>query len=141
MAKGITGVGGSGNRFGRSAFGARQMFEAICADCGQKAEVPFRPTGDKPVYCRECFKKPEHAPGGNFERRDFTSRPPKPEPRLAPHYDSRFDEIKRQLDSINSKLDQLVGTGRQTSLSQAIVKATKPKTAKAAKKKTGSKKK
>ncbi len=36
--------------------GAREMFEVVCADCGQTAKVPFRPRGDKPVYCAECFK-------------------------------------------------------------------------------------
>ena len=33
----------------------RQMFPAICATCGKETTVPFQPSGDKPVYCRECF--------------------------------------------------------------------------------------
>ncbi len=37
--------------------GARQFFEATCADCGGIARVPFEPKGDKPVYCSECFAK------------------------------------------------------------------------------------
>jgi len=37
--------------------GDRQMFEVTCADCGNKAEVPFEPRGDRPVYCRDCFAK------------------------------------------------------------------------------------
>jgi CxxC-x17-CxxC domain-containing protein len=46
-------------------------FKAVCAECGQPCEVPFKPTGDRPVYCRTCFSKRE---GGSFEgRRD--SRP------------------------------------------------------------------
>jgi CxxC-x17-CxxC domain-containing protein len=32
------------------------MFEAICSTCGKTATVPFKPRGDKPVYCRDCFK-------------------------------------------------------------------------------------
>ena len=35
----------------------REMFTAICADCGQEATVPFQPKTDKPVYCSECFEK------------------------------------------------------------------------------------
>ena len=35
----------------------RQMFEAVCADCGQPTQVPFQPRGDRPVYCRDCFQK------------------------------------------------------------------------------------
>ena len=36
---------------------ARQMYSAVCAECGATAEVPFEPRGDRPVYCRECFSK------------------------------------------------------------------------------------
>ena len=35
----------------------RQMFSAICAECGKSTEVPFEPRGDQPVYCRECFSQ------------------------------------------------------------------------------------
>jgi len=33
----------------------RPMHKAICADCNRVCEVPFRPSGDRPVYCKECF--------------------------------------------------------------------------------------
>ena len=32
-----------------------QMHQATCEQCGKSCEVPFRPTGSKPVYCRDCF--------------------------------------------------------------------------------------
>lgn len=35
--------------------GNRQMYEAVCSSCGKPAYVPFQPSGDKPVYCSECF--------------------------------------------------------------------------------------
>lgn len=38
-------------------FRAREMHEAICAECGKKCEVPFKPIEGKPVFCRECFIK------------------------------------------------------------------------------------
>ncbi len=47
-------AGGSGLGGGRHS-GAREMFSATCASCGREAQVPFRPTGTKPVYCRDCF--------------------------------------------------------------------------------------
>jgi CxxC-x17-CxxC domain-containing protein len=37
--------------------GAREMHKSVCADCGKECEVPFRPTGDRPVYCQECWTK------------------------------------------------------------------------------------
>jgi CxxC-x17-CxxC domain-containing protein len=33
----------------------RQVFPAICADCGKETKVIFEPRGDRPVYCRKCF--------------------------------------------------------------------------------------
>jgi CxxC-x17-CxxC domain-containing protein len=35
----------------------REMFKATCSDCGGVAELPFNPSGDRPVYCRDCFGK------------------------------------------------------------------------------------
>lgn len=37
--------------------GPRQMFDAVCADCAQPVQVPFKPTEGRPVYCREHFEK------------------------------------------------------------------------------------
>lgn len=46
------GMNGGGERPARQ----REMFQATCSQCGQIAEVPFNPRGDKPVYCRDCFQ-------------------------------------------------------------------------------------
>ncbi len=35
----------------------RQMFPAVCADCGNETEVPFEPREDRPVYCSDCYRK------------------------------------------------------------------------------------
>ena len=45
----------TGSFGGRSQ--SRQMYPAVCAECGQKTEVPFEPRGDRPVYCRDCFSR------------------------------------------------------------------------------------
>ena len=43
---------------GGGRFGApREMHKATCADCGKECEVPFKPDGSKPVYCRDCYQK------------------------------------------------------------------------------------
>jgi CxxC-x17-CxxC domain-containing protein len=61
--------GGYGGRSsgGRGGFGGRgrdsgsrdrrdmPMCDAVCAKCGKNCQVPFKPTGDKPVYCSDCF--------------------------------------------------------------------------------------
>jgi CxxC-x17-CxxC domain-containing protein len=36
--------------------GSRELFEVVCSSCGQKTTVPFKPTADRPVYCRTCFQ-------------------------------------------------------------------------------------
>ena len=33
------------------------MTKVTCSDCGKEAEVPFKPTEGKPVYCRDCYQK------------------------------------------------------------------------------------
>ncbi len=42
--------GGTGSR-------NREMFPATCAQCGKQTQVPFQPTGSRPVYCSDCFSK------------------------------------------------------------------------------------
>lgn len=45
-------------RYGNGSYGSRrQMFPAVCAECGKDTEVPFEPRGDKPVYCSDCYRK------------------------------------------------------------------------------------
>ena len=43
----------SGGGFSR---GPREMFDAVCARCGKDTQVPFKPTGARPVYCSDCFR-------------------------------------------------------------------------------------
>jgi len=50
---------GVGDGYGRPP---RQMYPAVCAQCGVETEVPFQPRGDRPVYCSDCYAK---------QRRDF----------------------------------------------------------------------
>ena len=54
----------------------RDLFKIKCSECGKDAEVPFKPTEGRPVYCRDCFMK--HRPprrsfggggGGGYGRR------------------------------------------------------------------------
>ncbi len=47
---------GGGSSYGSRDRGPREMFTATCSNCGRDAEVPFRPTSGKPVYCSDCFR-------------------------------------------------------------------------------------
>ena len=51
------GRGGFGRGGGGGYGGPREMSKAVCSDCGQECEVPFKPTEGRPVYCRDCFPK------------------------------------------------------------------------------------
>ena len=46
--------------------GPREMHPVVCAECGKDATVPFRPRGDRPVYCSDCYSKQG---GGTTTRR------------------------------------------------------------------------
>ncbi|HHW30802.1 MAG TPA: zinc-binding protein [Clostridiaceae bacterium] len=35
---------------------SKEMFEAVCSQCGKKTKVPFKPRLDRPVYCSDCFE-------------------------------------------------------------------------------------
>jgi len=61
------------------------MFEATCDRCGGRCEVPFRPNGEKPVFCRACFGKND---GGRVEQKP--------------------DQSKMQFDILNAKLDRII---------------------------------
>ena len=64
---------------GRQGDGPRERTytRVICADCNKECEIPFKPSGNRPVYCKECF--PKHKGGSSFnanrdnrpEERDF----------------------------------------------------------------------
>ncbi|MCX7707224.1 MAG: zinc-ribbon domain containing protein [Anaerolineae bacterium] len=58
----------SGGYSGGSSYsgGARQMYPAVCAQCGKQTEVPFQPRGDKPVYCSDCFKEQQQPTGNRY---------------------------------------------------------------------------
>jgi len=55
------------------------MYGAVCSQCGKATEVPFQPTGDRPVYCSDCFRSQRSSGndyggssrggGGGYDRR------------------------------------------------------------------------
>lgn len=80
--------------FGRHGFREKPMFEATCAECGERCEVPFKPTGEKPIYCKECFGASKGEP---------SFRPAKPD------QSGEFAKLNAKLDKILKELEMLRG--------------------------------
>ena len=72
----------------RPSFENRQMFEAVCDECGNKCQVPFRPSGDKPIYCSNCFGDKKNSGGKD----NGTNQP----------------QNNKQLEQLNQKLDKIL---------------------------------
>lgn len=95
---GSSGRKSGGRDFGRGGrdFGGdrreRQMFQAVCSECGKNCEVPFRPTGGKPVLCSECF---EGSDRGRPSTGSGSSR-------------SGGGKLESQIAVINEKLDMII---------------------------------
>jgi len=113
---------GGGRDGGRPSFQKKswgdkpEMHKAICSNCGKSCEVPFRPSGDKPVYCSDCFGKTS---GGSDRapRRDFGDRAPQARPSFDGSNQGGSD-TRKQLEAISAKLDKLT---------QAIENLSQPK--------------
>ncbi len=36
---------------------SRPEYEAVCSACGEQVKVPFKPDGQRPVFCKQCLKE------------------------------------------------------------------------------------
>jgi CxxC-x17-CxxC domain-containing protein len=81
-----------GGGFNRGGFGGgkrfppKQMHDATCSECGADCQLPFRPTGDRPVFCSNCFDKQ----GNGGKPSKFGDRPER----------SRFGSDKQMHDAV-----------------------------------------
>jgi CxxC-x17-CxxC domain-containing protein len=67
-----------------------EMHSVTCDKCHKRCEVPFAPSGDKPVYCSDCFSKTDSRSGSS---RNAGSR------------SGDFEIINHKLDKIMKALD------------------------------------
>ncbi len=96
--------GGFKKRWDNDRHGPGSMHKATCAECGKGCEVPFRPTGDRPTYCSDCFAKKRGE--GEFPlkpKREFSDRP-------SFKSVSGSDDLKKQIGELSAKIDRLVST-------------------------------
>lgn len=111
--------GGRGGRDGGRSFGGRggrdsgrpQMHDAVCANCEKECQVPFRPTGERPVLCRDCFGKGGDSQGSNDssprrERPAQSSSAPGVSPAQFKELSLKVDKILEILESIGSEEDE-----------------------------------
>lgn len=56
-ARKSSGGGGGGGGYSSGPRTEREMHDAVCAECGKNTQVPFAPSGSRPVYCRDCYSK------------------------------------------------------------------------------------
>ena len=86
-----------GSTGGRSS--VLEMHEVICDKCGKTCEVPFKPTSNKPVYCRTCFKQNNPYESNSFKPRNRDNFEPKTNQSNVSH---------EELDKINEKLNKIM---------------------------------
>jgi CxxC-x17-CxxC domain-containing protein len=98
-----------GTKESRSGNGFK-LHEAICDKCGNKCDLPFEPTGNKPIYCRSCFRGTKSESGsGSFEPRRFNDRKndryeDKQESNMPSASSDELEQINRKLDKIMKAL-------------------------------------
>jgi CxxC-x17-CxxC domain-containing protein len=90
--------GYSGGRAGGRTGGTLALFDVTCAQCGTATQVPFKPTGERPVLCRSCFNGGDGSRGGD-------SRPSSRSSGSSGPSSSELREINEKLDKIMQALD------------------------------------
>lgn len=133
---------GEGRKFRRKE-GARdrgsEKFSATCNECQKACELPFRPTGDRPVYCSDCFRNKGEGRDNNsrqFDRRNDFRKPSfgGGNSQQNSYIEKKVDDLKRQVESISSKLDQVLSIVSLAKIEKAEVVVEKvPKETKEAK--------
>jgi CxxC-x17-CxxC domain-containing protein len=133
---------GGGQRFGGHGDGPRQMFPAVCDKCGQSCEVPFKPSGDRPVLCNNCFKGSSDR-GNKFAPKSFGRDNRDNSFNRAPAPAQAGGISKAQFDALSAKVDRILAILSEAEIEPAMAEEVifeKPKAKKAPVKKTVEKK-
>lgn len=62
-------AGGEPKTAGTDQYG-RQLYTVTCSNCSKDTQVPFKPSGDRPVYCRDCYMQQRRERRGGGFRQD-----------------------------------------------------------------------
>jgi len=91
--------GGADSDRGDTGF---KLHQATCDKCGKTCDLPFKPTGGKPVYCRSCFRAGNNEPRHDFGTPEGSARNERFES------DNVSSATKQDIDAINKKLDKIM---------------------------------
>jgi len=123
--------GGDRPSFGGPGFkrDSGETFKATCSKCHKSCDVPFRPNGKKPVFCRDCFVRDDARPtGGTYEKRSFNQERSFSAPQQTE--DPRIGAMQRELTTIHAKLDGLIksleGAAYSSIISASVEREEKP---------------
>jgi len=89
----------SGRDFGGRDSRRPVLYDAVCDECGKSCKVPFRPSGNKPVYCSDCFEKR----GGKGSDRSGRRTP-----RRRDFDDRATSQLIEKIETLNAKLDKII---------------------------------
>ena len=66
--------GGSRGFGGRDSGRPMTMHKAVCSKCGKDCQLPFRPNGNRAVFCSSCFEDQKNENPEKFERSERPER-------------------------------------------------------------------
>jgi CxxC-x17-CxxC domain-containing protein len=86
-----------------------EMHKTTCAHCHKVCEVPFRPNGKKPVFCKDCFDRDKSdAPSRPSARPTTAARPPYRTENRPISSERNNDDLRSQVVALNAKIDSLM---------------------------------
>lgn len=95
-----------GGRDGRRA----ELHDAVCDKCGNDCKVPFRPSGEKPIYCSDCFEGQggrDRGRSGGGGRRSFGDRGSSRSSGGGASTQS-IEKLTKSIEALNTKLGKIV---------------------------------
>jgi CxxC-x17-CxxC domain-containing protein len=106
-----------GRNFGRRDFGGdRLMHQVICSKCNKECEVPFKPAGIRPVFCKDCFQNNRASVPTRFDNNYPISRP------VLPQHKEQFEALNIKLDKILRILEPKIVEVKKTAKKSTSVK-------------------
>src|SRR3989344_1669739 len=128
---GYGGRGGGGRSFGGGRdFDRPTLYNAKCAKCGNDCQVPFKPTGERPVYCSNCFESMRggddngRGPRRDFGRPGFNDSHPRPYSRdnggTPPGQNN--GQVMELLNNLQVKMDKILSALAPKAVKPRIVK-------------------